>query len=199
MLPQSLKESDYTAMVAEVKNSAGTGMDIQTRAASPWQVDLTKPAFADGVYQNNAKVRVTPVDAANGDKAILKVTLIDKEGQEVSVSRVLQYYENALTVAAMEGGTFTLEEDLVLKEPIIVPAGKTLELDLGGHTIASDDTWDGNVNWSVISVMGGNLTLKNGTVQSGGQRCLWPGYPQRRTCGHRERHLPRLSGCCLCA
>lgn len=168
VLPQSLKESDYTAMVAEVKNSAGTDMDIQTRAASPWQVDLTKPAFADGVYQNNAKVRVTPVDAANGDKAILKVTLIDKEGQEVSVSRVLQYYENALTVAAMEGGTFTLEEDLVLKEPIIVPAGKTLELDLGGHTIASDDTWDGNVNWSVISVMGGNLTLKNGTVQSGG-------------------------------
>ena len=168
VLPQGLKESDYTAMVAEVKNSAGTGMDIQTRAASPWQVDLTKPAFADGVYQNNAKVRVTPVDAANGDKAILKVTLIDKEGQEVSVSRVLQYYENALTVAAMEGGTFTLEEDLVLKEPIIVPAGKTLDLDLGGHTIASDDTWDGNVTWSVISVMGGNLTLKNGTVQSGG-------------------------------
>ena len=101
VLPKGLKESDYTAMVAEVKNSAGTGMDIQTRAASPWQVDLTKPAFADGVYQNNAKVRVTPVDAANGDKAILKVTLIDKEGQEVSVSRVLQYYENALTVAAM--------------------------------------------------------------------------------------------------
>ena len=168
VLPQGLKESDYTAMVAEVKNSAGTGMDIQTRAASPWQVDLTKPAFADGVYQNNAKVRVTPVDAANGDKAILKVTLIDKEGQEVSVSRVLQYYENALTVAAMEGGTFTLEEDLVLKEPIIVPAGKTLDLDLGGHTIASDDTWDGNVTWSVVSVLGGNLTIKNGTVQSGG-------------------------------
>ena len=168
VLPQGLKESDYTAMVAEVKNEAGTGMDIQTRAASPWQVDLTKPAFVDGVYQNNAKVRVTPVDAANGDKAILKVTLIDKEGQEVSVSRVLQYYENALTFAAMEGGSFTLEEDLVLKEPVIVPAGKTLDLDLGGHTIASDDTWDGNVNWSVVSVLGGNLTIKNGTVQSWG-------------------------------
>lgn len=168
VLPQGLKESDYTAMVAEVKNEAGTGMDIQTRAASPWQVELTKPAFVDGVYQNNAKVRVTPVDAANGDKAILKVTLIDKEGQEVSVSRVLQYYENALTFAAMEGGSFTLEEDLVLKEPVIVPAGKTLDLDLGGHTIASDNTWDGNVNWSVVSVLGGNLTIKNGTVQSWG-------------------------------
>ncbi len=135
VLPQGLKESDYTAMVAG-EEQCRYGHGYQTRAASPWQVDLTKPAFVDGVYQNNAKVRVTPVDAANGDKAILKVTLIDKEGQEVSVSRVLQYYENALTFAAMEGGSFTLEEDLVLKEPVIVPAGKTLDLDLGGHTIA---------------------------------------------------------------
>lgn len=168
VLPQSLKESDYTAMVAEVKNSAGTDMDIQTRAASLWQVELTKPTFVDGVCQNDAKVMVTPAGVSNGDKSILKVTLIDNKGQEISASRVLQYYENTLAEAAMEGGTFTLEEDLVLAEPIIVPAGKTLELDLGGHTIASDDTWDGNVYWSVITVMGGNLTIKNGTVQSWG-------------------------------
>ena len=41
VLPETLKEEDYTALVAEVKNEAGVGMDFQTRAASsPWQVNL---------------------------------------------------------------------------------------------------------------------------------------------------------------
>lgn len=36
-----LEGEDYTALVAEVKNEAGVGMDSQTRAASsPWQVNL---------------------------------------------------------------------------------------------------------------------------------------------------------------
>ena len=36
-----LEGEDYTALVAEVKNEAGVGMDFQTRAASsPWQVNL---------------------------------------------------------------------------------------------------------------------------------------------------------------
>ena len=34
VLPETLKEEDYTALVAEVKNEAGVGMDFQTRAAS---------------------------------------------------------------------------------------------------------------------------------------------------------------------
>ena len=60
VLPETLKEEDYTALVAEVKNEAGVGMDFQTRAASsPWQVKLTKPTFTNGKYQNNAKVTVT--------------------------------------------------------------------------------------------------------------------------------------------
>lgn len=52
ILPETLKEEDYTALVAEVKSEAGVGMDIQTRAASsPWQVEVTKPTFINGKYQ----------------------------------------------------------------------------------------------------------------------------------------------------
>lgn len=97
VLPETLKEEDYTALVAEVKNEAGVGMDFQTRAASsPWQVKLTKPTFTNGKYQNNAKVTVTATGANNGDKAILKITLIDNRGKETSVSRVLEYFNGVI-------------------------------------------------------------------------------------------------------
>lgn len=97
ILPETLKEEDYTALVAEVKSEAGVGMDIQTRAASsPWQVKLTKPTFTNGKYQNNAKVTVTATGANNGDKAILKITLIDNRGKEISASRVLEYFNGVI-------------------------------------------------------------------------------------------------------
>lgn len=104
ILPETLKEEDYTALVAEVKSEAGVGMDIQTRAASsPWLVEVTKPTFINGKYQNNAKVTVTATGANNGDKAILKITLIDNKGQEISASRVLEYFDGAI-VNISEGG-----------------------------------------------------------------------------------------------
>ena len=97
VLPETLKEEDYTALVAEVKNEAGVGMDFQTRAASShWQVKLTKPTFTNGKYQNNAKVTVTATGANNGDKAILKITLIDNRGKEISASRVLEYFNGVI-------------------------------------------------------------------------------------------------------
>lgn len=97
ILPETLKEEDYTALVAEVKSEAGVGMDIQTRAASsPWQVEVTKPTFINGKYQNNAKVTVTATGANNGDKAILKITLINNKGQEISASRVLEYFNGVI-------------------------------------------------------------------------------------------------------
>ena len=97
VLPETLKEEDYTALVAEVKNEAGVGMDFQTRAASsPWQVKLTKPTFTNGKYQNNAKVTVTATGASTGDKAILKITLIDNRGKEISASRVLEYFNGVI-------------------------------------------------------------------------------------------------------
>ena len=97
ILPETLKEEDYTALVAEVKNEMGVGMDIQTRVtSSPWQVTLTKQTFTNGKYQNNAKVTVTATSANNGDKAILKITLIDNRGKEISASRVLEYFDGVI-------------------------------------------------------------------------------------------------------
>lgn len=104
-LPATLKEEDYTALVAEVKNDAGTGMAIQTRAAaSPWQVALTKPTFVNGAYQNDAEAAITATGANDGDRAILKITLIDSKGQEISASRILEYFDGTVVNLAQEGG-----------------------------------------------------------------------------------------------
>ena len=109
ILPTALKEEDYTALVAEVKNEAGTGMDIQTRAvSSPWQVELTRPSFVDGVYQNDAKVTLTATGANDGDRAILKITLIDGKGQEISASRVLEYFNGVIANVQAGGLSATL-------------------------------------------------------------------------------------------
>lgn len=119
VLPETLKEEDYTALVAEIKNEAGTGMDIATRAASsPWQVELTEPTFVDGKYQNDAKATVTAAGANNGDRAILKITLIDSKGQEISASRVLEYFDGTVVRIVQEGGLGSALADAV-------PAGIT--------------------------------------------------------------------------
>ena len=105
ILPTTLKEEDYTALVAEIKNEAGTGMDIATRvASSPWQVTLTKPTFVNGEYQNDAKATVTATSASNGDRAVLKITLIGSKGQEISASRVLEYFNGVIVNVSQAGG-----------------------------------------------------------------------------------------------
>ena len=91
VLPSTLKESDFTALVAEVKSETGTGMDIYTKASpSAWSVKITEPTFTDGKYNNDAKVKIKmPADAKDGEKAVLKITLITGNGQEISASRSL--------------------------------------------------------------------------------------------------------------
>ena len=57
----------------------------------------------DGVYQNNAQATVTTTGVNNGDKAILKITLIDGKGQEISASRVLEYFDGVIVNVAQGG------------------------------------------------------------------------------------------------
>lgn len=96
VFPSTLKETDYTALVATVTNENGTNMDIQTRAASTteslWGVKVTKPTFSDGaLIANSAKVTLTlPQDKTNY-RALLKVTIIDSKGKEYSISRIVWF------------------------------------------------------------------------------------------------------------
>ena len=69
------------------------------------------------------------------------------------------------------GGSVTLSDNMTVKEPLVVENGKTVEIDLNGHTITNEtDVWAGN-DWSLFSVRGGTLTIKNGTVKAKDNDC----------------------------
>ncbi|WP_302803039.1 DUF6562 domain-containing protein [Alistipes ihumii] len=76
-----------------------------------------------------------------------------------------------LRAALANGGSVTLSEDVTVEAPLVVETGKTVEIDLNGHTIMNEtDVWAGN-DWSLFSVRGGSLTVKNGTVKGKDNDC----------------------------
>ena len=76
-----------------------------------------------------------------------------------------------LRAALANGGSVTLSDNMTVKEPLVVENGKTVEIDLNGHTITNEtDVWAGN-DWSQFSVRGGTLTIKNGTVKAKDNDC----------------------------
>ncbi len=75
--------------------------------------------------------------------------------------------EEINNLIAMGFGAYALAEDLVIDDPLVVPAGVTATLNLNGHDITNtQDIWQGD-DWSMISVRGGDLTINgNGKVAS---------------------------------
>lgn len=160
---------NYNAIIAELKAEDGTSdIDIATKAGD--EVVVTPPTFNEaGVYNGDAKITINKEGSA-GEQALLKVTLLDNDGNEVTSSRVIEFYGNVLEAAAQTGGQLTLQKDMVLSKTVVVPEGKTLELDLGGHTLSNsteifkdDGTRD---SWSFISVQGGTLVISNGIIDA---------------------------------
>lgn len=71
-----------------------------------------------------------------------------------------------LAMAAANGGEVTLEEDVVLSEPLVIAEGKTVKIDLNDKTISNtNDIWsESEGKWSLISVQGGTLIIENGEI-----------------------------------
>lgn len=71
-----------------------------------------------------------------------------------------------LEMAAANGGTVKLTENVVLQEPLVIAEGKTVKIDLNGKTISNtDDIWsESEGKWSLISVQGGTLIIENGEI-----------------------------------
>ena len=98
-LDLDVKEDGYIALKAELTSSKGMTVAIvkaTTRAAAgtAWGVSLTNPIFktTDQTIETNAKVTFDlPTDVAEGDFALLKVTVVTKDGKEQSATRVIVY------------------------------------------------------------------------------------------------------------
>ena len=130
-LALNVKESDYAAIKAELTSSKGMATAVvkaTTRAAStPWGVELTSPTFKeDKTIDINAKVTFTlPAGIEEGEFALLKVSIVGKDGTEHSATRVIVYTTEvnveSVTLtdqSVTKGGTIKLE-------PIFTPATAT--------------------------------------------------------------------------
>ena len=80
-----LKEGFFSAIIADVITPGG----IVTRAGSSgWEIEIIKPTFTNGTYNNDAAIIITPISAAVvGSCAIVRVTVIDNRGREITSSR----------------------------------------------------------------------------------------------------------------
>lgn len=108
LLPAKMKAADYTSLVATIVGSEGTSSDIQIRGVDDegrWGVQVTKPTFAaDGtVVVGSARVKIIIPQNVTYYKALLKVTLVDKKGQEHSATRPV-WYTTGNVVVNVEGG-----------------------------------------------------------------------------------------------
>ncbi|WP_287131949.1 PL29 family lyase N-terminal domain-containing protein, partial [Bacteroides sp.] len=80
-----LKEGFFSAIIADVITPGG----IVTRAGSSgWEIEIIKPTFTNGTYNNDAAIIITPISAAVvGSCAIVRVTVIDNRGREITSYR----------------------------------------------------------------------------------------------------------------
>ena len=131
-----LTTENYKALVAELRSEDGTtDIDIVTRAENK-NVEIKEPVFTDGKCTGTT-VKINK-KRISGEKAVLKVTLIDNNGQEISVSRIVKFFgAGALDEADQNGGSFILSNDIILEKPVEVAKGKELVLDLNGKTISN--------------------------------------------------------------
>lgn len=101
VFPTTLKENDYTAIMATVTNESGTGMDIQTRSSATnnvWGVRITKPTFTSGVIDaGSGKVTLTaPKNIKLSETAMLEVTITDKSGKKYTTTRPVKFFDGVI-------------------------------------------------------------------------------------------------------
>lgn len=113
VLGASMKATDYTAIKAEISSNGGSSIDIKTRSAATdnvWGVEVIQPTFLeDGTLATSAKVAVTPPSIIkNGeDNALLEVTIIDKNGNKSSSTRILKATPSVGSYYMSDGSTIS--------------------------------------------------------------------------------------------
>ena len=127
-LALNVKDGDYAAIKAELTSSKGMEVAIvkaATRAAAtPWGVELTNPTFkADKTIDVNAKVTfILPAGIEEGEFALLKVTVVGKDGKEHAATRVIVYTTEVSMEAVALADKSVVEGTTMKLIPTFTPA-----------------------------------------------------------------------------
>lgn len=160
VLPAGFKESDYVAIMAELKSEKGTDVTVSTRAEESI-LSVVNPTFTpEGVCNNDAKIII---NGSRDCKAILKVTLIDSYGKESSVSRPIDMRMKVKNTQDIhnqlrESGTIILDADFTLPA-LAISRGQDLTIDLNNHKLTINGT-----NTTIVNDANSRLVFKNGTI-----------------------------------
>ena len=171
--PTGTKATDYRALVAQItpEGANGTYTDIDTRAdnAAGWSVE--------GDLQGK-KVTVTAKDAAQEDKALLRVTLIRNDGSELTASRIVSWQDYTIDA---ETGAYTVYTPQGLlawaNNGLLYNCILAADIDMNGQTtwpqiMDFDGTFDGaghtisNLNVTGTSCVGFIGNINKGTVKN---------------------------------
>ncbi len=149
---------EYFIVPAEAVITFDLAVSVGTETVYRGSKSATLPAEAfemGHAYKLTAEINA---DALNFDEIKFTVEGVNEwveAGNDSDAAANLLY-------AAQMGGKCTLTEDVVLDEPLAIPAGVELVLDLGGNTIEASLKETGRHHYAIDNY--GTLTLKNGTI-----------------------------------
>ncbi len=160
-----LKEANYSALMVELLLADADYRAIATKASIT--IENSKVVFPT----NSNPYAIVTFTETNTGNALLRVTLIDKDGNEIQKTRALNI--SGSFVEAVEGTagtgtpTFVVEKNETTSTDITIDSGESLILDLSGSTI-NNTTALSTENSAVIIVKGtleitgtGSITATN--------------------------------------
>jgi uncharacterized protein YjdB len=158
---------DYKAITAEIKSKQGTDTDIATRAvtdpttAEPWKVKLNEPTTdKDGTITPGTVTIIPSSGVEIGDKAILTLSIIDKQNIEHTTVIIITYTDQiAVTGVTLDKPALALEvggsETLTATVLPDNASTKTVTWSSSDEAIAKVDATSGEV----VGVKAGTATI----------------------------------------
>lgn len=128
VLPKNLKEEDYLAIKAELLDYDGESVTGAVTRTNTWYVDINKPTFKDGIYQDDAYLRIG--NSKEIGCGVLTITLVTTEKGEISCSRPIMIggeyadtQEKLDELAKTENNVILLSKDSEYTMPKEIAAG----------------------------------------------------------------------------
>jgi len=156
-----MSEDGYSAVYVELKTEDGTDLAVATRSSGAPAVSVSKPEASGGKLTGTVSI-----SKASDCVGVLKVTVVDNNGQEVYASRAVDLRVNA-TVSAPEDlakllssedpVAITLTQDVELGD-LNVASEKSIEIDLNGNTL--------NLTETTASTINGMCRIENGKLKT---------------------------------
>jgi len=156
-----IPEGGKIAVTLRVPAATASNGDVVKVTHKSADTSIADEYFYPTVAAQKVTVEVTHFSTFTIEAAVAKVV----RGESTTYYATLQ----DAVYAAQAGDTVTLLKNIDLPAQVVVGEGKNVTIDLAGNTIFNTaDIWSDS-GWSLISVQGGTLTLKDSSTDGTGK------------------------------